>query len=247
MQNWELKPARDLDLPLHEQLKSVRREGGLINACTNIAWSGLVAAYLAIFHRLSVDGRQYLPKSGPFVLVANHCSHLDSLVLASAVRWRMKSRVFPIAAGDTFFSSPLMGILSTLLINALPMWRTKICSHGLADLRERLANDRCVYIVFPEGTRSRTGALARFKAGVGMLVAGTSVPVVPCRLHGTYQALPHDRRWPKPTKLRLKIGQPILFAEASNDREGWQTVATTLESAVIQLGPPSSSAEAPAR
>ncbi len=148
----------------------------------------------------------------------------------------MKSRVFPIAAGDTFFSSPLRGILSTLFINALPMWRTKVCSHGLSDLRERLVNDRCVYIVFPEGTRSRSGDLASFKAGVGMLVAKTPVPVVPCRLVGAYDALPHDRHVPRPNKLRLKIGEPITFAGVTNDHEGWKIVATTLEAAVIQLG-----------
>jgi 1-acyl-sn-glycerol-3-phosphate acyltransferase len=235
MQNWQLKPARDLGLPLGQQFKSVRREGGLINAITHLAWYAFVLLYLRLVHRLSIEGRHHLPASGSFLLVANHTSHLDSLVLASAVSWRMQSRVFPVAAGDTFFSSPLTGTLSALLINALPMWRNRTCTHGLADLRERLTQEHCVYIVFPEGTRSRTGELAPFRAGVGMLVAATPVPVVPCRLIGTYEALPHNRRLPKPTKLRLRIGEPILCAQLSNDREGWQSVAKTIEDAVVAL------------
>ncbi len=239
MENWQLKPAHDLGLPLNQQFKSVRRESGLINAITHLAWFSFVAFYLRLFHRLSIEGRQHLPASGSFILVANHASHLDSLVLASAVSWRMQSRVFPVAAGDTFFSSPLIGTLSALLINALPMWRGRTNTHGLTDLRERLAQEQCVYIVFPEGTRSRTGEMAPFRAGVGMLVAATPVPVVPCRLIGTYEAMPHNRRWPKPTKLRLRIGQPILCGELSNDREGWQCVARSIESAVVALAPAS--------
>jgi 1-acyl-sn-glycerol-3-phosphate acyltransferase len=168
-------------------------------------------------------------------LVANHCSHLDSLALSSALPWRLQSRCYPVAAGDTFFSSPLVGTLSALLINALPMWRGRSCSHGLNELRERLIREGCVYIVFPEGTRSRTGAKGAFRAGVGMIVAGTGVPVVPCRIGGAFRALPCSRRLPRPVKLRLVIGEPISFGQAANDREGWQSIATTLESAVAAL------------
>ncbi|HEY1922897.1 MAG TPA: lysophospholipid acyltransferase family protein [Tepidisphaeraceae bacterium] len=238
MQDWQLKPANDLGLPLNQQLKSVRREGGLINAITHLGWYAFITFYLKLVHRLSVEGRQHLPASGSFILVANHASHLDALVLASAVSWRLQSRVFPVAAGDTFFSSSLTGTLSALLINALPMWRNRTNTHGRTDLRERLTQEQCVYIVFPEGTRSRTGQTAPFRAGVGMLVAGSPVPIVPCRLIGTFEALPHNRRWPKPGKLRLKIGPPVLFAQLSDDREGWHSVAKTIEFAVIALDHP---------
>ena len=155
MHDWKLEPAHDLGLPLSDQLRRVQREGGLVNACTVVAWSAVVLLYLKIYHRLHVCGLENLPATGSFVRVANHCSHLDALVLASVIPWRMKSRVHPIAAGDTFFSSPLKGIVSTLLLNALPMWRMKVCSHALSDLRRRLLGESCVFIIFPEGTRSR--------------------------------------------------------------------------------------------
>lgn len=75
-------------------------------------------------------------------------------------------------------------------MNALPIWRKNCGAHSLADLRERLLNGRSVYILFPEGTRTRTGAIGKFKPGLGRLVAGTNVPVVPCHLRGTFAALP---------------------------------------------------------
>jgi len=246
MQNWQFRPANDLGLPLRQQLRSVRRENGLFNVLTHFAWGAASAVYLKIAHRLAIDGRQHLPKSGSFVMVANHASHLDTIVLASAMKWRMQSRVFPVAAGDTFFSTTLAGTFSALLINALPMWRNRTSSHGLADLRDRLTQESCVYIVFPEGTRTRTGSMSSFKPGIGMLVAGTNVPIVPCRLIGTFQALPFNRRLPKPTKLRLTIGQPLLFDQISNDRPGWDTVAASTESAVAALSETTCSGRMPA-
>lgn len=90
----------------------------------------------------------------------------------------------------------------------------------------------CGYVLFPEGTRTRTGATARFKRGVGMLVAGTHVPVVPCRLRGTFEAWPPHRRLPRPGKITLTVGPPLHFADVRNDPDGWIRVAADLESAV---------------
>ena len=236
MQKWELRPARDHGLSLGEQVRSTHREGGLISAMANYASCAVVGIYLKTIHRLSIEGRDHLPDSGPYVLAANHASHLDSLVLASAVTRQRRTRVYPIAAGDTFFSSPITGLLSALLINALPMWRQRRCGHALSDLRERLTEDECIYIVFPEGTRTRTGQMAPFKAGLGMMVAGTSVPVVPCRLIGTFQALPPHRRLPRPARIFLRIGEPKTFGELPNDRAGWQQVTQAVEASVIALG-----------
>ncbi len=236
MQNWELKPAHDIQLPIGEQIKSTRREGGLPSACMSLLFSAITSSYLATYHRLTIQGRENLPIDSSFVLVANHCSHLDALALASAVPWGMKSRVFPVAAGDTFFSTPLRGICASLMVNALPVWRSKACGHGLHELRERLLEDRCALIIFPEGTRSRTGEIGHFKAGIGMLVASTSVPVVPCWIDGAFRALPAKARVPRPGKLRMRVGEALKFEKVGDQREGWEDVARQLENAVRALG-----------
>jgi hypothetical protein len=145
---------------------------------------------------------------------------------------------YPVAAGDTFFSSSLIGALSAALMNALPIWRNRACAHGVTDLRDRLAQAQCIHIVFPEGSRSRSGEINRFRAGVGMVVAGSSVPVVPCSLSGTFQALPPGRRIPRPIKIRLTIGTPLLFDNQTNDRGGWDHVASAIESSVRKLSKP---------
>ena len=225
MDAWKLEPAHDHGLPLGERVKSVRREGGLPESAGRSVGSAFTKLYLHGYHRLTINGQQHLPAAGPFVLIANHASHLDALVLASAVPWHMRDQLFPIAAGDTFFTTPLTGLMASVLLNALPMWRRKAGAHALKELRDRLVNDHSAYILFPEGTRTRDGHMGEFKPGLGMLVAGTKVPVVPCHIAGTFEAWPATARLPKPGKLRLSIGEPITFEQTGDDKAGWLEVA----------------------
>ena len=117
-------------------------------------------------------------------------------------------------------------------MNALPIWRKNCGAHSLEDLRERLAGGECVYILFPEGTRTRTGAMGKFKPGLGRLVAGTHVPIVPCYLRGPFEALPPSRKIPRWKKISVAIGEPLSFATTTNDRAGWESISETAENAV---------------
>ncbi|MGV3532634.1 MAG: lysophospholipid acyltransferase family protein [Chthoniobacteraceae bacterium] len=236
MDEWNYQPARDLGLPESARLQSLRREVGLAGATSCLAWRWLMRSYLAGMHRLEMHGREHLPAEPSFVLVANHSSHLDAVTLASAVPVRHVGRVFPIAAGDTFFTKAASSIFATACMNALPIWRKNCGAHSLDDLRARLLEDRCIYIIFPEGTRTRTGQMAPFKPGLGRLVAGTGTPVVPCHLAGAWEALPPERKLPRARKITLRIGAPLSFAETSNDRDGWNAVAQASEAAVRVLG-----------
>ena len=123
----------------------------------------------------------------------------------------------------------------TLMLNALPMWRKSCGPHAMQQLRERLISEPTIYVLFPEGTRSRDGSLGRFKPGLGMIVAGSEVPVVPCYLHGAHAACPPDRKLPLPLPLRLRIGPPLQFGGIKNERAGWQEIAASLEAAVSAL------------
>lgn len=235
MDQWNLKPAGDLGLPMGQRLRSVRRERGSLPWAAHLASWSLVSAAMHLWHRLKIQGREQLPAQGSFVLAANHCSHLDTLALACALPWRRRPDAFPIAAGDTFFKTRMSAVVAALFINALPMWRRGAVSHSLADLRARLIEHECVLIIFPEGTRSRDGKMGQFKSGLGMIIAQTAIPVVPCRLWGTFQSLPPGRRIPRPSPVRLSIGRPLRFDATSNDRPGWDQIAGTVQGAVSAL------------
>jgi 1-acyl-sn-glycerol-3-phosphate acyltransferase len=235
MEPWQYKPAGDHGLNTQESFRSLQREAGLIGNTTQAAWRLLVRTYLRGYHRLSMTGRENLPGKAPFVMIGNHSSHLDALALASALPWRLRRFTFPIAAGDVFFETAAASFFAAMLLNALPMWRKRCGSHALQELRDRLINGPSIYILFPEGTRSRDGTMAPFRAGIGMIVAASEVPVVPCYLDGADRAFPPGSKVPRPERLRLRIGTPLTFSAVPNERIGWQEIAAKLEAEVISL------------
>jgi 1-acyl-sn-glycerol-3-phosphate acyltransferase len=235
MDDWHYRPAADTGLAPGESLRSLRREAGLVAWAAQGGWRALTRAYLRLYHRLEVQGSEHIPARPPFVLIGNHTSHLDAITLAAALPWRLRAAAFPIAAGDVFFETPAASLFSAMMLNALPMWRKRCGSHAMQELRDRLLGDPAIYILFPEGTRSRDGTMGPFKPGLGMLVAGAEVPVVPCHLAGAFAACPPGKRVPRPRPLTLRIGAPLSFAAEPNEREGWRSVAARAEQAVRAL------------
>lgn len=219
-----------------ERLRSVKREGGLLTLISRTLWWWWVRGVLRLTERVEILGGEHLPPSAPFVMVANHSSHLDVLVLATSLPLRLRNHTLPLAAGDTFFETPAMAAFAAGMMNALPLWRKNCGHHAIDTLRHRLVTEPCGYILFPEGTRSRTGQPSPFRHGIGMLVAGTGVPVIPCHLLGTFAAMPPMAKWPRPGRIILRIGTPCLFQDVPNERTGWQAVARRLEQSVRDLG-----------
>jgi 1-acyl-sn-glycerol-3-phosphate acyltransferase len=232
---WQLQPARDTGLTPAERFRSVRRESGLLESAAHQTCFSVLRIYFSLAHRLTILGRDKLPAHGPFVLAANHCSHLDALVLGSALKPRHRERAFPIATGDAFFQTKAVSVFSAIMLNALPMWRKNCGPHALGELRRKLQEEKAIFIIFPEGGRTRTGSMMPFKHGLGMLVAETNVPVVPCGLIGTFQALPPNKKFPLPVTIKLIIGEPLNFTGTPNNRDGWSQLARKVESAVRDL------------
>jgi 1-acyl-sn-glycerol-3-phosphate acyltransferase len=235
MLRWKFKPARDITLEPAQRRQSLHRECDLFESVCHIAWGLAVRTYAGLWHRFSVEGRENLPSEPPFILVANHSSHLDALLLASPLRLCIRDRVFALAAGDVFFEKTSTAIFATTFINALPLWRRKTTGKALGELRQRLTEEPCAFVLFPEGGRSRNGEMAPFKPGVGMIVAGTDVPVIPCHLQGPSKACPAGTTIPRPRKIRMRVGKALRFADVPNDRPGWEQIAERLQGAVRDL------------
>lgn len=236
MPQWQLKPARDIALAGTERHRSYQRENGVFAKSSQFVWWMFVRSFLRSWNRLEIRGRRNLPPEPPFVLVSNHCSHLDALVLGAALPIALRNALFPLAAGDVFFETPAMAAFAATFLNALPVWRKNPGHHAIKDLRARLLEEQGVYILFPEGGRSRDGNMTSFKAGVGMLIAESPVPVIPCYLRGTFNALPPSAKWVRPSKISLWIGKPRSFVDVRNRRKGWDEIAHTLEQDVRLLG-----------
>jgi len=99
MEDWRFEPAHDFGLSAEQRRLSLRREVGLESAISCFLWRSITRVYLATAHRLKIRGRENLPTRPPFVLVANHASHLDAIILGGILPLRFVGAVFPIAAG----------------------------------------------------------------------------------------------------------------------------------------------------
>ena len=237
MEDWQYKGSADLGLAASERFSSVRRESGIGVSGVRFLWHFFVKVVLRIWNRFEMRGRENLPARPPFVIVANHSSHLDAVVLASALSWRWRDRISPLAAADYFFDSlPLAGFAAGVL-NALAIWRQRQHGrrHELGDLRDRLIKQSAIYIVFPEGTRSRDGQMHAFKPGFATLIAATNIPVIPCRLKGNFAALPPGRILLRPRKISMTIGRPMTFEDTPNHAYGWLEITRRVQQATEEL------------
>jgi 1-acyl-sn-glycerol-3-phosphate acyltransferase len=232
MEQWHYDPAADFDQ--ERACEAARAPGVLVSGVRSLA-AAVVRCWLRGYHRLTIVGRENLPSGRSFVLIANHASHVDTLCLLSALPLRQLHRAFTAAAQDYFFSSGSRGLLS-LFFNALPFDRTVNPRHSLSLCAGLLQKPGNVLIFFPEGTRSETSEPGEFKPGVGLLVAGKDIPVVPCNLSGTHAAWPKGAWFPRPKAIRLTIGAPRDYTHLPHTKESFVQIGRELREAVMLLG-----------
>lgn len=232
MEDWQYQPATDLDQSLAEKLRNFPREPHMAAYFLRGVAALKLRAWLRVYHRFRVTGRSNLPTSGSFVMVANHTSHLDAVCLLSSLPLRSLHRAFPAAAADYFFSSLPKSAFSAIFMNALPFERQMKGGQSLEICGELLANPGNILVIFPEGTRSTTGELGRFRSGIGRLVAGRDIPVVP---HGASRAWPKGKAFPRPRPLHLVIGEPRAYGSRETSREAVAEIVLELQQAVSEL------------
>ena len=192
----------------------------------------LIRGLLRLYLRFEIVGRENLPDDNEsFVMVANHSSHLDALCLLAALPLGRLHRAFPVAAEDYFFRGLPRTWFAAVAMNALPFGRQMRVRESLTICARLLAEPGNALVIFPEGTRSKTGALQPFKPGIGALLAETEVNVLPCHVEGAFRAWPKGRRLPRPRKVRLIIGT----ARSYRGKEEAGAIAAELRRAVEGL------------
>ncbi|HEU6448706.1 MAG TPA: lysophospholipid acyltransferase family protein [Verrucomicrobiae bacterium] len=180
-----------------------------------------------------------VPNSGSVILASNHASILDPPVVGSAL-----SRQINYLARATLFEIPVVGWLFRNW-NAIPIDRDGGNAAGLKIILSRLEQGNGI-ILFPEGTRTRDGKLQPARSGIGLIVAKSTAPVVPVRTFGTFEAMGRNARFPRPKKVSVKFGQPMMFeklrAEAKTCdkarlKEIYQQIADEIMMEIAKLEP----------
>ncbi|MGY1855183.1 lysophospholipid acyltransferase family protein [Modestobacter sp. SYSU DS0290] len=163
--------------------------------------------------RPTVVGRENVPATGPVILASNHLSFIDSI----AIPLMAPRRVGYLAKAEYWQGSGIGGWLTRTLftaLGALPVEReASRAAQAALDTAMGVLRAGGAFGIYPEGTRSRDGRLARGKTGVAWLALTADCPVVPVAVHGTDRVQPIDARWPRPHRIRVTFGEPLVFPE----------------------------------
>jgi 1-acyl-sn-glycerol-3-phosphate acyltransferase len=168
--------------------------------------------FLLVF-RPHVRGRENVPATGQFIIASNHLSFIDSM----AIPLMAPRRVGYLAKAEYFTGHGLKGWFTRTLFTALGALPVERQDHRAA--QEALDTAMTVlkagggFGVYPEGTRSRDGKLARGKTGVAWLALTADCPVVPVGITGTDRIQPIGARYWRPHRFSVTFGEPLTFPE----------------------------------
>jgi 1-acyl-sn-glycerol-3-phosphate acyltransferase len=187
--------------------------------------------FMTLFIGLRVRGREHLPKNAPFILIANHSSHLDTASLLNLFPLRQLPKLRPVAAADYFERNRLVTAISKVCFNILAIARKGLTpeTNPLPKMEASLRAGNAL-ILFPEGTRGTGETPSHFHSGIAHLIERCpDVPVVPAYLANMGRSLPKGEWIPVPFFCEVRLGEPLLLQ--GNRRE----VIAALETAVEQL------------
>ncbi|HWW01147.1 MAG TPA: lysophospholipid acyltransferase family protein [Candidatus Acidoferrum sp.] len=211
-----------------------------------LGWISFRALYRFYFGWRAYNAER-VPLSGPVILASNHASFLDPPLVGSGVR-----RGINYLARENLFRFPVLGwILRRWQV--VPVDREGGGAKGLKAILDRLLAGGAI-ILFPEGTRSRDGKLQPARSGVGLTVIKSSAPVIPVRVFGTYEAYGRHMRFPRPRRVAVKYGRPMLFEALRTEaktcakprlKEIYQETADEILGAIAALGPYEDKSEFP--
>jgi 1-acyl-sn-glycerol-3-phosphate acyltransferase len=147
------------------------------------------------------------------IIVANHTSHFDTAIALYVLPGRVYNRTAVVAAADRFYTRRLKSAWYSLRYNAFPI--TRGGGRAALSYSEWLLQNGWSLLIFPEGTRSKTGDLLPFHPGPAILALGQRVPVVPIYMEGASNILPPKTRRSRPAAVKVRIGEPIEFADGT--------------------------------
>jgi len=196
-----------------------------------VVFALIIRPFMALFIGLRVRGREHLVRSAPFVLVANHSSHLDTISLLSLFGLSRLRRIRPVAAADYFERNAFVSIFTKTLFNILPIARKNINAENnpLRKMREAIeAGDSL--IIFPEGTRGSGEQMGNFRSGVAHLIEEVpDLTIIPAYLVNMGRSLPKGEFIPVPFFCEIRIGAPRVIKGSRKE------ITRTLENAVREL------------
>ena len=174
------------------------------------------------------QGKEFLPKQGPYLICPNHASYLDGFVVFSSLPLKNSMQTFFLGYSK-IFNSPIIS------------WTVKVARLISIDTATHLteamqavsfvAGFNKIVCIFPEGRRSVDENIGEFKKGVGILIKELNIPAIPVYIKGSHYSWPRGSLAPRLYPLKVIFGKPFV-ASASDD---YETITKKLREEVLKL------------
>ena len=166
-----------------------------------------------------IEGMKNIPKKGPFLIVSNHQSYFDFMLLTFTFR---KIRFLQGFIKDAYFDVPPLNFFLRDLAQIRVDRSRKIESISKAI---EILNEGHVVVLFPEGTRTRTGEVGKFHRGLSLIGKElTNLPVIPVGISGANKIWPRNLSAPRflaGRKVKVCIGSPMRYSDCGHDEKAF--------------------------
>lgn len=195
-------------------MSSASANSGTLNRRWFIVAQRMTEWWLRVCWGLAIRGSQHIPRTGAFVIAANHSSYFDPMIVGAAFHSRPGRPI----AREALFRVPLLGRLLYSL-GCVPLSQeSNAAAIRLAIVELQAGRPVAVY---PEGLRTWDGTVGPFQRGFEVLAKRAQVPIIPVGIAGAYEIWPRTRPFPRAGgKLRCVIGEPISPSELLAAPEG---------------------------
>jgi 1-acyl-sn-glycerol-3-phosphate acyltransferase len=188
----------------------------------------ILRVYLRIFCKLKIEGVENVPLTGGVIIASNHIGAADPPIVGTCV----KRELYYLAKKELFKGFLLRNLISRL--NSIPVNRSILDQRALQAAENALRQGYGL-ILFPEGTRSRSGELRKGKPGVGLLARRVLIPIVPAYVENSRGFLTLIFKW---KRLKVRFGEPLnvkLVASFPDDKEGYRAITEELMARIKRL------------
>lgn len=222
------------ELPTQENRRRLKLDFNFFDALISVLEIAFFKLLFKCLFFINVRNEERIPRSGPFVITANHVSFLDAFYIVCALPFRLVMRTYFVGFGD-IFRHPLLA-WAARFHRLIPIDANLNLAETLRICQYILRKGK-ILVFFPEGQRSIDGKLKEFRKGIGILLKESGMKVLPTYLAGAYDAWPRTRAFPLPAKVSVAIGS-CLDVESINitqTDEPYQGLANALRQKTQEL------------
>ncbi len=229
--------------PKKENLEMIELSTGYFAWLFRFILTAIDCLIFKLFFNIKEEGAKNVPEEGAYILYGNHASFLDGPAIAACLPRRPVFQLFYFVFGPYFFR-PFEK--SSILWNLVKMGRFipfDFSTHFLEALRS------CYLVLqhgkglcfFPEGLRSSTGKIGKFKKGFGVLAKETGAKLVPVAIEGAHEAWASTAAYPKCHSIRVRFGKPLLPEDLEKEglamgaQNSYDAICVAARKALVEL------------